>query len=448
MRCAGRLEKLISAAGSSGVNLTEAEKMAGVGPTREGRRNYHILVLSMVSMQVTTSTIYMVLPIFFSVHGVSKSGNGVLIAIGTFAGIISSMIAGRYSDSHGRKPVLLAGVALYSAVFFLFALFGRGFNAFLVLRFIEGFSYYMTPVAITAMAADTFPSADRGKAMALYTMAGGIGQMIGPIIAGVFIDAASFTSYFIFCGTFVAISAVIILLFVKETLPEDLRKPARVEGPRPGIRGFISALRGLGVVVGIFLAAILVYRSGITMVNPLFSLYLREELHLDMTRMSFLFALRALCTLIFAPIAGLLSDRFGRKPLFLLGMGGLMATMLGYRQVRTYDHVLAVRGMESISNAILQPTTRAYVADLMRPEVRGFGMGVYMTAMDQSSTFGAVFGGVIADLYSFNAIFLIGAAAAAACLVIVLLGVPEPSTLPHHDSFNPEAGPEEGSDER
>jgi len=409
------------------------------GPTGAERRNYHVLIMAMMLMQVTSSTIYMVLPIFFSIHGVSRSGNGVLIAIGTFAGIISSLFAGRYSDIHGRKPVLLAGMALYSVVFFLFALFGRGFNTFLVLRFIEGFAYYMTPVAITAIAADIFPPSERGRAMALYSVSGGVGQMVGPIMAGLFIDAADFNKYFVFCGTFVAIGAAVILLFVKETLPEEMKVKPKTErrcGMDP--RGLISALKALGAVVWIFFIAILIYRTGNTMVNPFFSLYLREELHLDMTRMSFLFALRALCTFTFAPIAGALSDRFGRKPLFLVGMGALMATMLGYRQVRTYEQVFAVRAMEATSNAILQPTTRAYVADLMRPEVRGFGMGMYMTVMDESSTMGAIFGGIIADISGFGSLFTIGAATAAACLGIVLLGVPEPSSLAHHKEQVPE----------
>ena len=150
-----------------------------------------------------------------------------------------------------------------------------------------------------------------------------------------------------------------------------------------------------------------------------------------MTSMSFLFAVRAVCTLVFAPIAGILADRYGRKPIFLIGTGALVGTMIGYRQVSTYEHVLIVRILESTSNAVLQPTTRAFLADLMRPDVRGFGMGVYTTVIEESSTLGAIFGGVIADIYDFGAIFLIGAATAAVCLIIVFLGVPEPKRLGH-----------------
>ncbi|MCJ7573617.1 hypothetical protein MUO93_05060, partial [Candidatus Bathyarchaeota archaeon] len=60
---------------------------------------------------------------------------------------------------------------------------------------------------------------------------------------------------------------------------------------------------------------------------------------------------------------------------------------------------------------------------------RGFGTGLYMTLVDESSTMGAVFGGWIADLYDFSTIFVIGAATAAVCLAIVLVFVPEPRKM-------------------
>ena len=132
-------------------------------PTREMKRNYWVLIASMVSLQVTSSTIYMVMPVFFSNYGISMSDNGYLIAVGTFAGVVSAFLAGKYSDTHGRKPILLGGAVVYAIVFFLFAALSKDYTTFLILRFIEGFAYYVTPVAITAMAADIFPPARGGR---------------------------------------------------------------------------------------------------------------------------------------------------------------------------------------------------------------------------------------------------------------------------------------------
>lgn len=381
----------------------------------------------MVSVMVTTSTIYMVLPLFFKQYGMSNTDVGVLISVGTFAGIISSIIAGKYSDSHGRKPVLLAGVSLYAVVFFLFAFAGKDYNTFLVLRFIEGFAFFMTPVAITTMAADIFPSHQRGKAMALYTMSSGIGQFIGPLAAGEFLKQADFTTYFYFCGGFVAVGALIILFFVKDTRPDYvIAHHEKTKGEPFSLSSLKSNIMSLGKVVAIFFVAVLIYRTGNTMVNPFFSVYLKDDLNLNVSQSSYFYAVRALMTLVFAPITGYLLDKRGRKPVFLTGMVLLALTMLGYRSVSTYNQVLLIRALESISNAVLMTTTRTYVADLMRPEIRGFGMGLYMTIVDESSTMGALIGGWIADVYSFKTIFLIGAITAGVCAVITFLWVPEP----------------------
>ncbi len=398
-------------------------------PSGAQKRNYYLIVLSMISMFVTTSTIYMVFPLFFEEYGMSGTRIGLLISIGTFAGIVSSIIAGKYSDSHGRKPILFAGVAMYAVVFFLFAFMDKSFTSFAVLRFLEGFAFYMTPVAITTMVADIFPPKQRGKAMSLYTMSNGVGQLVGPLLAGLFLESTSYTVYFIACGAFVSVSAVMIFLLVKETRPEhviELHKTRARHGV--DLKTLSSDIKSLGKYAAIFFVAVLIYRTGNTMVNPFFSLYLKE-LNIDLSSMSYLFAVRALMTLIFAPITGYVLDRWGRKPTFLLGMLLLIGTMMGYRNVTDYNSVLVIRALESISNAVLQTTTRTYAADLMRPEIRGFGMGLYMTIVDESSTMGALLGGWITDAFSFSTIFVIGAVTAALCFVITFLGVPEPSKL-------------------
>jgi MFS family permease len=131
-------------------------------------------------------------------------------------------------------------------------------------------------------------------------------------------------------------------------------------------------------------------------------------------------------TLTVAPIAGYMLDKKGRKPTFLLGIGLLAVTMIGYQQSNTYNQVLFIRALESISNAILMTTTRTFVADLMRPEIRGFGMGLYMTIVDESSTMGALAGGWIADIWGYGTVFIIGAVTALICGVITQIWVPEP----------------------
>jgi MFS family permease len=125
-------------------------------------------------------------------------------------------------------------------------------------------------------------------------------------------------------------------------------------------------------------------------------------------------------------VSGMIADRYGRKPAFILGITVLTITMVGYSRVTSLELVLVMRALESVANAILTPTTRTMVADMLTPKNRGFGTGLYSALVDESATFGAVFGGWVADIYDFNTIFLIGAVTAVVCAVIVFTILREP----------------------
>lgn len=140
---------------------------------------------------------------------------------------------------------------------------------------------------------------------------------------------------------------MIILVFAKETLPRE------VLGVGGGSRGksfdpveIIINIRGLGSIVSLFLVATLIYITGVTMVNPFFSLYLKKELGLDMAHMSYFFAIKVLMTLTIAPLDGTIADKIGRKPTFLAGLALTAGTLFGYIIVYNYQHVLLVRALQ------------------------------------------------------------------------------------------------------
>lgn len=296
-------------------------------------------------MQITSSTIYMVLPLFFEHFGITKSENGFLISVGTFAGILSGLVAGKLSDSYGRKNFLVLGTALYSTVFFMFVLLGHDFGTLFVLRFIEGFGFYIVPAIMTAMAADIFSSGERGRAMGLFSLSFGIGGFIGPLITPFLVRGNDFSTYFMFSGIFVSISAVIMIFFVKETFPREMRSKASIKGERYDVGGFLVSVKGLGVVVGIFLIAVLLYRIGYTMIDPFFSLYLQDVLHSDISSMSYLYALRAIFTILFSPLAGFVVDKYGRKPTYIVGMALTVVTLMGYTLISSFSQVIIIRAL-------------------------------------------------------------------------------------------------------
>ena len=350
----------------------------------------------------------------------------MLISIGTLAGVFSGLIAGKFSDNYGRKKFLVAGTAIYAVVFYLFTFMSKDFNTFLFLRFFEGIGFYVMPVLVAAMCADTFPSKERGKMMALFSMAGGLGQLMGPLIAPFLIWGSDYNLYFLFSGSFIVISCLGMVFLVKETLPLEQRVKRDKSGKSKSLDGFFESVKALGVAFLMLLISILVYRTGYTMIDPFFSIYLKNVLKLDLSSTSYLFALRAIWTLTFAPVAGWMADRFGRKPTFLLGMVLTALAFFGYTQMKGAFDIYIVRSLDAIASIIVLNSIRVYTVDLLAPSVRGFGMGLYSTISQESSTIGAIFGGYVIDLLGFNMVFLAAAVLSAISLFIVQLWVPEP----------------------
>lgn len=398
--------------------------------TPKMRKNFNIMIASTIVMQITSSTIYMVLPLFFASVGLSNADNGILISIGTFAGIISGLIAGALSNRFGRKNILILSGFIYSSTYFMLVFMGHDFTSLMISRFIAGIGFYMMPVMVTTMAADVYPMRERGKAMALYGVSGGVGALIGPLITPFLVFGNDYTWYFLFAAVSILLSSIAMIFLVKETLPEEIRlKSLTSTRKRIDVRGFLISLKGLGVVVAIFLVAVLLYRTGYTMIDPFVSLYLSEVLHLDIDSVSYIFAIRAVCTIIFSQASGWLTDKYGRKTMLIVGLVMTVMTTFSYTITTTFFQMVFLRAFDAAATAIALTAIRTLIADLLSPEMRAFGMGLYSAITQQSSTVGSIFSGFVIDSFGWNTTFYLATILCFIALFIIQIWIPEPGKV-------------------
>ena len=137
---------------------------------------------------------------------------------------------------------------------------------------------------------------------------------------------------------------------------------------------------------------LVVVMLGYGMVIPIMPFYI-EELGAGGTELGLLVASYALMRLIFAPVWGNLSDRFGRKPILTIGVFGYAIAMLLFGLSTELWMLFAARILSGILSSATGPTTMAYVSDSTSEEERGGGMGILGGALGLGMILGPGLGG-------------------------------------------------------
>jgi len=131
----------------------------------------------------------------------------------------------------------------------------------------------------------------------------------------------------------------------------------------------------------------------------------------------------AIMQFLFGPIVGNLSDRFGRRPIFLVSLAVMAVDYVVMALAHTVWLLLAVRMVAGIA-AATHSTAFAYVADISAPDDRAKRFGLVGAAFGLGFVAGPMLGGFLAVIDT-RAPFWAAAALALANLVFGWLVLPE-----------------------
>src|SRR6266567_2417393 len=119
------------------------------------------------------------------------------------------------------------------------------------------------------------------------------------------------------------------------------------------------------------------------------------------------------------PLYGKLSDIFGRRPFFVLGVsiflvGSALAATSG-----SMGQFIAYRSLQGLGAGALFPISIAIIGDIFSPSERGKYLGFFGAVFGLSSLIGPAIGGLITDNVGWHWIFLVNLPIGAAVLVII-----------------------------
>ncbi|HEY2881933.1 MAG TPA: MFS transporter [Pirellulales bacterium] len=134
---------------------------------------------------------------------------------------------------------------------------------------------------------------------------------------------------------------------------------------------------------------------GFGMVLPLLPIYAKQFTSDESgATIGLLMASFSAMQFLFAPMWGRLSDRIGRRPVLMIGLGGSVVfyTIFGLATMwRSLAGLFISRIGAGIAGATI-PTTQAYIADTTTLEERAKGMALIGAAFGVGFTFGPLFG--------------------------------------------------------
>ena len=261
---------------------------------------------------------------FFPSHDATGS---LLAALATFgAGFlmrpVGAFVIGRLGDRLGRKPAMLltfglmGGAMVVLTVIPSYAMIGIAAPILVIVcRLLQGFALGGEVGPSTAYMAEAAPPGRRG----LFVSMQGVGQNVAVLSSGIIgftlsnilsdaqLDAFGWRIAF-------AIGALIIPfgIILRRDLAETLHTDHHEDDPpsAKSLHGPLGRLALLGVMM-------LAGGTTVTYVLNYLTTYATSTLHMA-TSIGFTATItQGVCGLIFGPISGLLSDRFGRKPVMM-----------------------------------------------------------------------------------------------------------------------------------
>ena len=354
--------------------------------------NLIILLISLVVAMMGYGIAMPVLPFYLDTLGGRGIHYGLLIACYGFMQLIFAPLWGSLSDKHGRKPMLLLGMAGLGLAMVLFALSTQLWMLYAA-QLLAGSMSSATPPAAQAYAADCTGASERSGAMGKIGGAIGVGAILGPGLGGLLATTTLAAPFFIasaFCG----LTFLIVLAYLPESLPKEKRS-SDIQVKFIQVRGMWQSLFS---PAGFGLLAAFVAIFGQTIFSGVFGLYALgrfgygpEQVGTILMSMALMYALAQ------GLIVGPLTKKFGEEKVVLMAMLGSSAGFALILMAGTFVTILLAMSFFILLNSLLKPTALAYVSKYATGN-QGQAMGIAESYMSLGRIMGPLWAGVIFDV--------------------------------------------------
>jgi len=343
-------------------------------------------------------------PLFAASFGVPVFLVVFVYSTNALARLISGPITGFLVDRWGRKPLLLAGVALRT-ITALGEYFATSYGEFLLWEFIGGFGVSTWNTGSSVLIADVTEVENRGRAVAVRSMSVRLGNIAGPFIGALLTTVFNIRSIFLFNVVTKLAVLVITFFFIEETRPE-VAKPetGQTRPPAEKLGTSIFLTRGF-LVISFATFALGMMTQGVF--SALFPLYVQDVVDFDPADIGYMITLASVVIFLVSYPNGILVDRYGRRKTLIPGL--LILGLSGYLLAQSIDPraVYFMVVVYGIGSGMTTGTSQVYAMDLAPERRRGAFLGIWSAFNHLSAVVAPLLLGVLAATVGSSTTFVV-----------------------------------------
>jgi len=203
----------------------------GTGSLTEKQSALIILYFAGFSTQLGFGIITPAIPVYAQIMGATGFWIGLIIASFSVSKTLFLSFFGGMSDACGRRTLLIVGMSGFSLFSALYVL-ATTVQVLVIIRFFTGiFAAMVFPVAV-AYVGDLAETGEEGKLMGEFNSISYLGMSFGPLIGGLLMDYAGYSSAFLFLAFIIACGAAIVLFRLPDYRPVIKGRPAALRAFR------------------------------------------------------------------------------------------------------------------------------------------------------------------------------------------------------------------------
>jgi MFS family permease len=383
-----------------------------------------IIILLAVSVGLIMTGFGIIMPVF--ARRLGDFGSGVVelgymtmgFALAQFA---LSPVLGSLGDRIGRRPIILLALGGYAAVNVGF-LFAPDTVTLMVLRCLEGGITAGLLPAAQATVGDIVPIERRAQGVGLVMAGYGFGFILGPFIGGLLYDTWGYAAPFIASSSMGLIALVFAWVLVPETHVYVTPNKIKVKPTQSRKIDFLK-----GYLPGHFVTFIILMLVSFTLtfifafISPVMVFYAYNDLNFSATQFGLLVGVLGLAMVLGQIFLGGLSDKYGRKPVMVLGLIVSSIFYLGMILFTRFATCFLVSAIGGIGSALANSATGACILDISDEDNKSRIQGIKGSFTALGEAIGPLLAVFISTRLTPHAMFMVSAIIGIGVAILVLI---------------------------